>query len=60
MSMLQTIETPRDVVHRHLLQLIKEMHQTQLIEELLEPSLSSGKTKKKKNKKKEKANQIDN
>lgn len=26
MSMLQTVETPRDVVHRHMLLLIKDMH----------------------------------
>ena len=53
MSMPHTLQQPRDVIHRHLLQLVKDLHQELLIEELLEPCQS--KSKKKKHKKKGKA-----
>lgn len=53
MSMPGTIETPRDVIHRHFLKLIKDMHQDLVIEELLGPN--HNKThKKRKNKKRDK------
>jgi hypothetical protein len=54
MSMPITIEKSRDVIHRHLLKLIKDMHQDLVIEELLGPKNSNKINKKRKNKKKEK------
>jgi hypothetical protein len=52
MSSLDVVENTRDVIHRHLLKLIMDMHQDQVIQELLGPNLN--KSKKRKNKKKEK------
>lgn len=55
LSPLSNIELPRDVINRHLLKLIIDLHQDMLIQELIGSNLQPNPQKKEKKRKKKKA-----